>query len=405
MATKLSAIAAAGANVASGDFLVGVTTANVDELFSRAQVGAGILGNIAVPLATTAGTVFAASTTAATATASSTAGVGLTITADAAVAGSTNAGAAAGGNVTITSGAAARLTSGNANGGAINLTTGAGTGTGVPGNVVLNTAGTVLVATASGAGEGSFTASGIQFGSNNSQLTGSVNAGVAVWASGSLDHFIAANFRAYQSGVRIIDIGNNNAVGMGTGALVAWANSTDGAQGKDTGLSRAAAKVVAIGAGSAQDATGWFNYGGTSRVSGSDVTNATATLANITGLSATLVAGRFYFIRMVLKGINSTATDGLQFDFNGGTATATAFWMAAGILASGGTDVVGTNVSTSLAGVINFTTFTGESGIVFEGYIQCNAAGTLIPRFAENSHTAGTATVRVGSKMELIDTP
>jgi len=187
--------------------------------------------------------------------------------------------------------------------------------------------------------------------------------------------------------------------------MVQWSNTTgDATQAKDTLLSRSAAGVFSLDTTAAGNHAGWYNYGGTSRVA-ADLTNATATMAAITGLSATLQAGRFYLVRMVVKAVNSQATEGVQFDFNGGTATATAFWMGAGIFASGGTDVIGTNIATSLASAITFTTFTGESVIVFEGYIQVNAAGTLIPRFAENTSAAGTATVRKGAFMVLVDTP
>ena len=50
-----------------------------------------------------------------------------------------DAGAAAGGTVTVTSGNAARLTSGNANGGDISLALGAGIGTGNAGRVLMPT--------------------------------------------------------------------------------------------------------------------------------------------------------------------------------------------------------------------------------------------------------------------------
>lgn len=66
------------------------------------------------------------------------AGINLNITASAAVAGASVAGAAAGGSVTITAGNAARLTSGNANGGNINLNLGSGIGTGTQGQVLVS---------------------------------------------------------------------------------------------------------------------------------------------------------------------------------------------------------------------------------------------------------------------------
>lgn len=172
----------------------------------------------------------------------------------------------------------------------------------------------------------------------------------------------------------------------------------------DIGLTRAAAGVWRITGASAGGA-GWLqNSAGRARLT-ADATNATATFSNLSDLTLTLIAGRKYTGRMAVKCVNSTATEGLKFDFNGGTATMTGFWAGAGILASGGTDVVGTSISTSLAGVVNFTTFTGESVVIFEISLVCNAAGTLIPRFAENTTAVGTATVRLGSYLWLEDSP
>jgi hypothetical protein len=37
--------------------------------------------------------------------------------------------------------------------------------------------------------------------------------------------------------------------------------------------------------------------------------------------------------------------------------------------------------------------------------VVVNAAGTLIPRFAEVSHTSGTATVKAGSTSDIRDMP
>lgn len=99
---------------ATGSAVYGLTLAN-----------AALLGTVALGV------------TAPTQVADSVAGTPISITAQAAVAGNVNAGAAAGGAVTITSGAAARLTSGNANGGNIVLATGAGIGTGTAGVVII----------------------------------------------------------------------------------------------------------------------------------------------------------------------------------------------------------------------------------------------------------------------------
>ena len=100
-------------------------TATASAVYGLTLTNAALLGTVAIGV------------TAPTVVASSVAGTPISITAQAAVAGNVNNGAAAGGAVTITSGAAARLVSGNANGGNIILATGAGIGTGIKGVVVV----------------------------------------------------------------------------------------------------------------------------------------------------------------------------------------------------------------------------------------------------------------------------
>jgi hypothetical protein len=379
----------------SGQILGRVTTTNgAGGTFAMTISGLGIAGvpassgantalsNLAAvainqPLTTGAGTVAALTTTPAAQTASTTAGVGLTLTADNAVAGSTNAGAAAGGNVTVTAGSAAQKTSGNANGGNIILTPGAGIGTGTAGFVQLPNG------TAAAPGQqwvGSFQNDGWWYDATNHIIVRSVN------------------------GVNLIALTGGPVLRLNSSGVFGWPSTTDADTGSDTGISRGAAGVVDIGTGAAANTAGFYNYGGTSRVA-ADLTNSTATMSNMTGITSTLASGRKYIGRLTLKCVNSSATEGIQFDFNGGTATMTNFFAGAGILASGGTDVIGTNISTSLAGAITFTTFTGESLVVIEISMVVNAGGTFIPRFAENSHTSGTATVRLGSFQWLEDTP
>jgi hypothetical protein len=136
-----------------------------------------------------------------------------------------------------------------------------------------------------------------------------------------------------------------------------------------------------------------------------DATKTDTTFANLTDLTVSNIAsGRKYTGRLVIKCNNSTAAEGIKFDFNGGSATVSAFWAAAAETV-GGTTVLGTVISTSLAGVINFTTITGETLIVIEFSFVASGAGTLIPRFAENSTAAGTATVELGSFINVNNSP
>jgi hypothetical protein len=190
---------------------------------------------------------------------------------------------------------------------------------------------------------------------------------------------------------------------LSSGWQLAWTSSGVATGTRDGCLKRLAAAV--LGVTNASAGAGWLqNTAGRARNT-ADVTNATATMLNLADLTITLIAGRKYTGRMSVKCINSTAVDGIAFDFNGGTSTITSFAAGAGILASGGTDVVGTNITTALATAITFTTLTGESWVVIDITMVCNAAGTFIPRFAASNATTGTATVRLNSFLWVEDTP
>lgn len=132
-----------------------------------------------------------------------------------------------------------------------------------------------------------------------------------------------------------------------------------------------------------------------------DLTNATATMANITNLSNVVEAGGVYVGEMVAKCSNSTAAEGISFDFDGGTATMTAFAAGAGLV-TGGTTVAVTTVSSALATDLNWTTITGETWFVIKFAFTVNAGGTLVPRFCEGTaHSAGTATTSRGTYIVL----
>lgn len=139
-----------------------------------------------------------------------------------------------------------------------------------------------------------------------------------------------------------------------------------------------------------------ISEGGKKQVA-SNATNATTTFSNLTDLSITLLAARKYSGQIVIRCSNSVAVEGIKFDFNGGAATMTSFWAAVGVGTSSGTDTIGTSISTSLAGVINYSVLTGDTFLVFQVSMVVNAGGTFIMRFAENSTATGTATVNLGS--------
>lgn len=170
------------------------------------------------------------------------------------------------------------------------------------------------------------------------------------------------------------------------------------------GITSTGAKVIGINDGStANVANGWLQWAGQGRLT-ADATKANTTFGNLTDLTLTVQAARKYIGTMRVVCNNSTAAEGIKFDFNGGTATMTSF--AAAAIAQGATaPVIGAVSSTSLAGVINYTTITGETVIEFSISFVSNGAGTVIPRFAENSTAVGTATVELGGFIMLHDSP
>lgn len=167
------------------------------------------------------------------------AGNALTLKASDAVASTDTAGAAAGGAVTITAGAAARLTSGNADGGNIELAGGAGIGTGVVGQVKITNAGTAArpALFMGSSQDGWSTTNGGWVYSRTGAAVGSIGVGGA-WlamlnsgligfsASGSGGSFTSGFFQ-YGAGVIAVfnSVGNKPKALLGGGAAVASATA------------------------------------------------------------------------------------------------------------------------------------------------------------------------------------
>jgi hypothetical protein len=130
-----------------------------------------------------------------------------------------------------------------------------------------------------------------------------------------------------------------------------------------------------------------------------NVTNATATMANLTGLSMTLAAGQKYVGTLSLFVSNSTAADGVKLDFDGGAATMTSF--AAHAIITDSTALVSSQRTTALATDITAATITGNSLVQISFGMVVNAGGTFIPRVAMNSVSTGILTASLNSQMVL----
>lgn len=358
--------------------------------------------------------------------ASALAGNGLAITADPAIAGNTNAGAAAGGSVTITAGNAARLTSGDANGGNIVLAPGAGIGTsGRRGQVTLPVANdrfAPALAFAGFQGTGFYQVNSTTFGfsSNVSEMLaiGSYAGfnGLTVLNSGA---GFGISFDANTSIVRqanaVVRLGNGS---TGAGSLV-LGTSTVGSIGTSgvgvlaiaNGTAPTSSPADEFQLYSADSAAGDANAfarneaGEVNRLTGLSARNSSSfaktsdtTLANITGLTRNVEAGRTYAFSAVVQ-TTAAATGGVKFAVSG-TATATSISYE-GILYNGAAVVAQTRataLNTTVCAVTNATAATCK----IEGVIVVNAAGTLTLQFAQNASDGSASTVLVNQFLRLV---
>jgi hypothetical protein len=125
----------------------------------------------------------------------------------------------------------------------------------------------------------------------------------------------------------------------------------------------------------------------------SDFTSITTTLADVTGLTANVSAGKTYHFRAWLP-YAADVTSGHKYAI-AGTATATDIRYTIDSLADATNLYVITSTQTALAGS------SGQSGstaglTVIEGTITVNAAGTLTVQFAVNAGTT-TGTIKRGA--------
>lgn len=299
----------------------------------------------------------------------SVAGDPLTLNAGDAVASTDTDGAAAGGSVIIAAGAAARRNSGNANGGDINLTPGAGIGSGAAG-VVLVAAGVFLRL----GGGGKF----FDAGGNLIDLRA---------IDGS--EFLRFNLPG----------GGTESVRLGGSVPIQW--SPGGPSGAfDAQLGRAAVGVLQINGTARDDRAGWYRWAGQSYAAADDTVNTT-TLESA-GLSVPLLAGRKYAFKLIFYLANTVAADGAKIDFNGGTATEANF--RAQVTAFDAALALSTQVD-DITDVAAITTLTGNGAIEVHGSFETTGAGTFIPRYAMNAATTGVLTRYRGSHLLVWDMP
>jgi hypothetical protein len=180
-----------------------------------------------------------------------------------------------------------------------------------------------------------------------------------------------------------------------------WASAADASDNNaDTGLWRAAAGVVQIGNANTANNDGrldcaWVKWDGMARVSTASFDKTNTTLANVTGLSFSVAAGKSYKIFAQLF-VTADATGGLKVALSG-TATLTEARYKIRAVNNGTNEDVLNDVKTALDSSSGHAGATAAEVIV-EGVITVNAAGTLTVQFAQNAAN-GTSSVLVGSSL------
>ena len=147
--------------------------------------------------------------------------------------------------------------------------------------------------------------------------------------------------------------------------------------------------------------THWLNWNGEARVSTQFDKTSDTTLANVTGLSINVVAGRTYSFKAVLY-TTSNVAGGVKAAI-GGTATATAIRYEAVTLDNA--IVAAQTRATALGTTVGAVTAVTAAMIVITGTITVNAAGTLTVQFAQNASNATASSVLTGSAFIADDVP
>lgn len=135
-----------------------------------------------------------------------------------------------------------------------------------------------------------------------------------------------------------------------------------------------------------------------------DYTNATATFSS-TALSVDVVSGRTYSFDLGITFADSTAADGAQFDFNGGSAAATNFRVHCIATNAAGAILAQSNAAATALATANAVTLalTTQADLSCHGSFVPSGSGTFIFRAAQSAHTAGTLTIHRGSWLSVRD--
>lgn len=198
-------------------------------------------------------------------------------------------------------------------------------------------------------------------------------------------------------------------VGLGNSSMTVNLDSADlprigmgaGATSRDLFLYRVSPGVLELRKTTGGAHNAWLNYGGQARVTSDFSVTSSTTLVDVTGLTATLTAGRTYSFEAKLF-VTDAAAGGVQAAISG-TATATNIQYTGFTVADNA--IKGLTNATALGTAVASTLTTITVGIMVQiyGTITVNAAGTLTVQMAQNTSN-GTATVaKQGSYLHVQD--
>ena len=215
--------------------------------------------------------------------------------------------------------------------------------------------------------------SGANFGSSGNYLKSNGNA-APTWAAATI------------SGIAL---GSNLASLSATNTTLTFSASYNGSSAQTVGLNLANANSWT----GLQTFTGGAFNSPFRQTVGSDATESAGNLTNLAGLTVTVSASTKYSGILLIYGNDSRAADGIQFDLNGGGASFTA--VEFGFVGTPIGTTLGTSISTSVATPVTATIATTSDTVYMIAFtLNINKGGTVVPRFAQLSHSTGTATVR-----------
>lgn len=180
------------------------------------------------------------------------------------------------------------------------------------------------------------------------------------------------------------------AVGQGTGNITTENITVEGTAsiaGALTGSTAAFTSVTGIGTTQ------------TYRTSSALTKNASEAYANITGLSASLVAGATYKFRCVLPSTVASGTGGIKYCFAYTTATLTSIESTSMGYTASAVAVQHTTTTTTQTDL--FTQAEVVIMTVIEGTMVVNAAGTMDVQMAQNTSDASNTVALVGGTLQL----